>query len=145
MKFSVVSQVGKRISTFVGAQSSVQLLNAATGLLLLRFLSKPEFAIYAIALGLQGTIGILTDLGFGGAIAGLVGTRYQDKKVLGSYIGAASYVRRVLMLIVSVIAIVSIAAFRNVKIEAHSSREVLFLAVAVLVTVQFQAWISYYE
>ncbi|SRR6266567_48336 len=145
MSLSVASRIAKRVSTFVGAQSAVQLLNAVTGLLLLRLLSKSEFAIYAIALGLQGTIGILTDLGFGGAIAGLVGTRYQDKKILGSYIGAASYIRRVLMLIVSVIAVGCIVGFRHIKIEAHSNGEVTFLAVAVLVTVQFQAWASYYE
>src|SRR6267154_765374 len=108
MNLSMVSRIGKRVTTFVGAQSSVQLLNAVTGLLLLRLLPKPEFAIYAVALGLQGTIGTLTDLGFGGAITGLVGTRYRDKQVLGSYIGAASYIRRVLMLIVSVIAVICI-------------------------------------
>jgi O-antigen/teichoic acid export membrane protein len=145
MSFNIVLRVGKRAFTFVGAQSSVQVLNATTGLLLLRFLPKAEFAIYAIALGLQGTIGILTDLGFGGAISGLVGTRYRDKKVLGCYIGAASYIRRVLILIVSGIGIVCIFAFRNMKIEGHSNSEVIFLAVAVLVTVQFQAWASYYE
>jgi len=145
MNLSAASRIGKRLSTFVGAQSSVQLLNAATGLLLLRLLPKPEFAIYAIVLGIQGMVTILTDLGFGGAILGLVGTRYQDKEILGSYIGAASFIRRVLMLIVSVIAVASIFLFRNVKIEGHSSGEVTFLAVAVLVTVQFQAWASYYD
>ncbi|KAA6465393.1 hypothetical protein DYQ86_05490 [Acidobacteria bacterium AB60] len=145
MTYTIFSRISRRVSTFVGGQSSVQLLNAVTGLLLLRLLSKPEFAIYSIALGLQGTIAILTDLGFGGAIGGLVGTRYRDRRVLGSYIGAASYIRRILMLIVSVIAVISVAALRNVPIEGHSSKEVVFLACAVLVTVQFQAWASYYE
>jgi len=56
----------ERISTFAGGQSAVQLLNAATGLLLLRLMPRPEFAIYAIAIGIQGMITILTDLGFGG-------------------------------------------------------------------------------
>jgi O-antigen/teichoic acid export membrane protein len=108
-------------------------------------MSKPEFAIYAVALGLQGMIGILTDLGFGGAILGLVGTRYRDKKILGSYIKAASVIRRALMLIVSIIAIACIIGFRHIKIESHSSAEMTFLAATVLVTVQFQAWASYYE
>jgi O-antigen/teichoic acid export membrane protein len=145
MNLRLASNLGKRLSTFVGGQSSVQLLNAITGLLLLRLLPKYEFAIYAVALGLQSTIGMLTDLGFGGAIAGLVGTRYQDKLVLGSYIGAASYVRRVLMAVMSIAAIIAIVAFRNLHVEGHSSREVAFLAAAVLITVQFQAWASYYE
>jgi O-antigen/teichoic acid export membrane protein len=145
MDFGAISRIGKRLSTFVGAQASVQLLNAATGLLLLRLLPKSEFAIYAIALGIQGTIAILTDLGFGGAILGLVGTKYQDKELLGSYIKAAGYIRQFLIMIVSVVAIVFIVVLRHIHIEGHTSGEVTFLAIAVLVTVQFQAWASYYE
>jgi len=64
-------------------------------------MSKPDFAIYAIALGIQGMIAILTDVGFGSAIAGLVGTRYKDKAVLGSYIRTASHIRQVLLMIVA--------------------------------------------
>ena len=94
MNLSSISRIGKRLSTFVGGQTAIQLLNAATGLVLLRLLPKPEFAIYAIALGAQGMIGILTDIGFGGAILGLVGTRYQDRLLLGSYIKAAGLIRR---------------------------------------------------
>ncbi len=145
MNLSTFSRIGKRLSTFVGGQSAIQLLNAATGLVLLRLLPKPEFAIYAVALGAQGMIGILTDIGFGGAILGLVGTRYQDRLLLGSYIKAASLVRRTLMLFVSALAILFIIIFRHSKLEAHGSNELIFLAIAVLVTLQFQAWASYYE
>jgi O-antigen/teichoic acid export membrane protein len=145
MTSSAVSRIGKRLSTFVGGQSAVQLLNAASGLLLLRLMSKPEFAIYAIALGIQGMIGILTDLGFGGAITGLVGTRYRDKAILGSYIRTASHLRQALLLIVASAAILLAVIFRNVEIEAHGRKELLLLVLAVLLTVQFQAWASYYE
>ena len=145
MNLSLVSRIGKRLSAFVGAQSATQLLNAATGLMLLRFLSKPDFAIYAIALGLQSTVGILTDLGFGSAISGLVGTRYRDKKLFGSYIKAASSIRQALMVIATVIAVGCIVFFRHLKVEGHSSLEMILLAVLVLLTVQFQAWASYYD
>jgi len=111
----------------------------------LRLLPKPEFAIYAIALGAQGMISILTDVGFGSAILAMVGTRFNDKQLLGSYIKAASSIRRSLIMIVTVIAIVAIVSFRHSRFEAHGSREITFLAVAVLVTLQFQAWASYYE
>lgn len=145
MPFSVVSRIGKRLSTFVGGQAAVQLLNAATGLLLLRLMSKSDFAIYAIALGIQGMIAVLTDIGFGGAINGLVGTRYLDKAILGSYIRTASHLRQVLLLIVGGAGIVLAVAFRNIEIEAHGRKELAVLALAVLLTVQFQAWASYYE
>jgi O-antigen/teichoic acid export membrane protein len=145
MTFSAVSRIMKRVSTFVGGQSAVQLLNAVSGLLLLRLMSKPEFAIYAIALGIQGMIGILTDLGFGGAITGLVGTRYGDKAILGSYIRTASHLRQVLLFIVGGAAIVLAFAFHNVEIGAHGQKEFAWLALAVLLTLQFQAWASYYE
>src|ERR1035441_758700 len=124
MNSSAASRIGKRLSTFVGGQSAVQLLNAATGLLLLRLMSKPDFAIYAIALGIQGMIGILTDIGFGGAINGLVGTRYQDKALLGSYIKTASQIRRFLLLIISGAAVLLAFIFRNVAVQAHSRRDV---------------------
>jgi O-antigen/teichoic acid export membrane protein len=145
MKSSAVSRIGKRLSAFIGGQSAVQLLNAATGLLLLRLMSKSDFAIYAIALGIQGMITILTDIGFGGAITGLVGTRYQDKAILGSYIKTASHLRQVLLLIIAGAAIVLAIVFRNYEIEAHGRKELILLALAVLLTVQFQAWASYYE
>ena len=145
MKPSSAKKIGKRLSAFVGGQSAVQLLNAATGLALLRLLPKAEFAIYAVALGLQGMITILTDVGFGSAILAMVGTRFHDKQLLGSYIKAASSIRRLLMVIVTAIAIVAIVSFRHSRFEAHGSREITFLAAAVLVTMQFQAWASYYE
>jgi len=138
-------RLGKRITTFIGAQSAVQILNAVTGLLLLRLLSKPEFAIYSVVLGIQGTITILTDLGFGGAILGLAGQRYTDKEVLGSYIKAASRIRQMLLMIVTVFAIAGIVIFRHTQIPGHSPREISFLALTVLVATQFQAWASYYE
>jgi O-antigen/teichoic acid export membrane protein len=145
MNLSKISQVGKKLSTFVGGQSAVQLLNAATGLLLLRLMTKPDFAIYAIALGIQGMITILTDIGFGGAISGLVGTRYQDKDLLGSYIRTASYLRQILLLIICGAGILLAGIFRNSKFEAYGRPELILLSLAVLLTVQFQAWASYYE
>jgi O-antigen/teichoic acid export membrane protein len=145
MNLSKVSRVGKKLSTFVGGQSAVQLLNAATGLLLLRMMTKPDFAIYAIALGIQGMITILTDIGFGGAISGLVGTRYQDKDVLGSYIKTASHLRQVFLLIICGACILLAIVFRGSKIETYGRQELVYLSLAVLLTVQFQAWASYYE
>jgi O-antigen/teichoic acid export membrane protein len=145
MKFTAVSRIGKRLSAFVGGQSAVQSLNAASGLLLLRLMSKPDFAIYAIALGIQGMIAILTDVGFGSAIAGLVGTRYKDKAVLGSYIRTASHIRQVLLMIVAGAAVVLVVVFRNIEIESHGRKDLALLALAVLITMQFQAWASYYE
>jgi O-antigen/teichoic acid export membrane protein len=145
MNSSTISRIGKRVFTFLGGQSAVQVLNAATGLMLLRMMSKPDFAIYAIALGIQGMITILTDIGFGGAISGLVGTRYQDKAILGSYIKTASHLRQVLLWFIAGAAIVIAAIFRNVETQAHGQKELILLALAVLLTVQFQAWASYYE
>lgn len=145
MNSQTFARLGKRVSTFVGAQSAVQLLNAATGLLLLRMMPKPEFAVYAVVLGIQGMIAILTDLGFGGAIPGLVGTRYADKKLLGTYIRTASFLRQSLLLFLIAIAIASFLIFRHGLIGALGREQAVFLAIAVLVTVQFQAWASYYE
>ena len=134
-----------RLGAYVFAQSGVQGLNALTGLLLLRLLAKDEFAIYAVILGVQGTITILTDLGFGAAIQGLVGPRYQDKALLGSYIKAASRIRQLLLLVLTFVALGCLYAFRHTRIPGHSSQDMLWLVGAVLLSTQFQAWASYYE
>jgi O-antigen/teichoic acid export membrane protein len=90
-------------------------------------------------------ITILTDIGFGSAISGLVGTRYQDKSLLGSYIKTASRLRQILLIIIAGGAVLLVLAFHNVQFQGYGRREVVFLSLAILLTVQFQAWASYYE
>lgn len=145
MNLASITRIGKRVSAFVGGQGSVQALNAAAGLVLLRLLSKPEFAMYAVALGVQSMITVLTEVGFSGAIIGLTGTRHREKEVLGRYIYAASAIRRGLVLVVTFIAFAAVILLRNTRFESHGGTEIILLAIAVLVTLQFQAWTAYYE
>jgi O-antigen/teichoic acid export membrane protein len=145
LNFGVVTRIGRRLSIFVGGQSAVQLLNAATGMILLRLMAKPEFAVYSVALSIQTTINMLTDLGFGNAIQSLVGTRYKDRRLFGEYIKAASSIRRILLLFATVISLVGIVVLRNKHFGGYGRSGLTFLAITVLVTVQFQAWASYYE
>jgi O-antigen/teichoic acid export membrane protein len=132
-----------RIFTFLAGQGCVQLLSAVIGISMVRVLSKQEFAVFSLTFGLQVTIGSLSDLGFNGAILALAGPRYEDKAVLGEYIKAASVVRRVLVSILSIFALAAVIGFH--KLPSLPLTEVISLCAAIIVTLQFQAWASYYE
>ncbi len=73
-----------------------------------------------------------------------MGTRYQEKDVLGSYIKTASHLRQILLLIICGTGILLAIAFRK-RIEPYGHQELILLSLAMLLTVQFQAWASYYE
>jgi len=78
---------------FAVGQPAVQLLNVLTGFLLLRWLSKEEFAMFGVAFAFQSTVNQLTDLGFSGSIVALAGERGTEPSWLGRYLRAARHYR----------------------------------------------------
>ena len=81
-------------------QAILQFVNLLAGFLVLRWLSKEDFAQYSIVFGFQSMITTLVDLGLSGAIIALVANRVNDKFVVGSYIKAAKQYRSFLSLFV---------------------------------------------
>lgn len=79
--------------SFFKGQLLLQVLNLATGFFLLRWLPIGEQAIFGVALSFQTLILSVSDLGFTGSIIALVGTQWNDKAVVGSYVAAAGKLR----------------------------------------------------
>lgn len=90
----------ERILKFLLGQGAVQALNLFTGLLLVRWLSVPDYAQFGVVFGFQTTLSMFVDLGFSGCIVALVGNRAGDRAVLSRYIAAARALRLTSMLLV---------------------------------------------
>jgi O-antigen/teichoic acid export membrane protein len=81
---------------FLSGQASLQALNVFSGLVLLRWLSKEEYAKFTFVMAFYTTTNMLVDAGFTTTITSLVGDRYHDKFILGKYVSSAKYYRTLL-------------------------------------------------
>jgi len=89
----------RTLSQFVSVQVAVQLMAAASGILLVRALSKPEYAYFTIANSMQATMGILADSGIGIGLSSIGGKVWQDRHRFGELINTALRLRRYLAVI----------------------------------------------
>jgi hypothetical protein len=81
-------------------QLSVQLLTFVTGLMVLRWLDEPEYAKAGLVLGFQSTLAVFVDLGIGGSLVALIGSRGSKPDVVGGYVAAARWWRNLLLAVI---------------------------------------------
>jgi O-antigen/teichoic acid export membrane protein len=93
LRFAGGIRLARLVGGVLSAQTLAQVLTVASGFLLLRWLSVEEYAQYTVALGFVGTLSVLVDLGFAGAVMPLVGDRARDPAVFGTYMRAALHLR----------------------------------------------------
>ena len=86
------------LAGFTSAQLVIQLLGFLSGILIVRYLSKPDYAWFTIANTLVATMGMLADSGISGALSAVGGTVWQDDARFGSLIRTALTLRRRLAL-----------------------------------------------
>lgn len=84
-----------RLAKFFAGQGALQALNVLTGFLILRCLSVEDYALFGVVIGFQATLAMVVDLGFGGCIPALTGSRVDQPAIIGGYIAAARAWRRV--------------------------------------------------
>ena len=72
----------KTLSKFLSLQLVIQALNALSGILIVRTLSKQEYAYYTIANSLQSTMNILADNGISAGMMSIGGKIYTDDNQL---------------------------------------------------------------
>ena len=94
------------IGSFILGQGAVQFVQLLTGFLLLRWLTVEQYAQYSVAFAFQSTAQILVELGFSGSVIALVGSRINNKEVLGGYIRAGKFFRNRLFAIVAALCLV---------------------------------------
>ncbi len=93
----------KLLSKFVSVQLIVQALNLASGILIIRTLSKEEYAYFTLANAMQGTINVLADSGISSALSAIGGRVWQDPYRFGQLINTAMQLRRYLAIIATLI------------------------------------------
>lgn len=96
-----------RVAIFATGQGSIQLIQIVSGLLLLRWLDVREYAQYGLAAAFLATFRIFVEMGLPGAVAALVGDRFNDSNHVGRYVAAAKKLRFQLFLVFSAAFIVS--------------------------------------
>ena len=125
---------------FFAGQSLVQLISLFTGFLLIRWLSVESYAQFSVAFGFQSTVSALADLGFCGSIVALVGNRGMHPEVLGRYIIAAKYYRK---LIFAVLLPVTVIVFPLLMLKhGWNWRIQIALLGSILVSVVAQGYLS---
>ncbi len=83
-------------AAFAVGQGATQALSVVAGLFLVRHLSLQAYAQYGLALGFQAVVAVLTDIGFTGTIVPMVGSRKDDRALVGRYIRSAKHLRTIL-------------------------------------------------
>jgi len=89
----------KTLSKFLSLQLVIQALNALSGILIVRTLSKQEYAYYTIANSLQSTMNILADSGISAGMMSIGGKIYTDDNQLAQLLNTGIRLRIYLGLI----------------------------------------------
>lgn len=100
----------KRASIFLTGNVMAQALSAAVGLLLARWLSVPEYAVYTIVISVMGAVSVLTKGGVALGFSAILGQTWPDKIRAAQAIKAMQHVRgRVSALMLPIVLIFSAA------------------------------------
>lgn len=116
------------LARFTSAQMVIQVLGFLSGILIVRHLSKPDYAWFTIANSLAATMNMLADVGVSGALSAVGGEVWQDDARFGSLIRTALTLRRKF-------AIASIAVVTPVFIWMLMKNQAPVATTAVLVPV----------
>jgi O-antigen/teichoic acid export membrane protein len=88
------TQWGRRLAEFGFVQGLVQLLTAVAGLLIVRTLTKHEYALFAIANSMQTACNLLADLGIGIGVRSIGGRVWNDPQRFGQLLNTVLGLRR---------------------------------------------------
>jgi hypothetical protein len=130
------------VTRFFLGQGALQGVNILVGLYLVRALSIESYAQFGLTVGFQQTVGLLMDLGFASTIIPLVGSRGDDRGLVGRYVRAAKHLRdRAFWILAPVAAIVFVA----MMFHHHWSWYVQTLLIcSVLLSIYSSGKVSYY-
>lgn len=95
----------KILGKFVSVQLVVQAIGFASGILLVRYLSKEDYALFTIANTIMGTMNLLADSGISSGLTSIGGRVWSDPHRFGQLIRTALGLRRTFAAIVVVIGI----------------------------------------
>ena len=93
----------RRLAAYSGAQGIVLLVNALSGFLLVRGMSKEQYAWFTIANSLQATISVMSDSGMGSAMMAIGGRVCEDRSRFAALMSMAHGLRLKFMLMAAVV------------------------------------------
>ncbi len=131
------------LSGFMFRQGALQGVNIVIGLFLMRALSIEYYAQFGLALGFQATASSLMDLGYASTIIPLVGERFNDRALVGSYLRAAKHLRDKAFWILGPFAAVTFLAMMHKHNWGWPTQTVL--VISVLVSLYSAGPVSYYS
>lgn len=125
---------------FVSVQLIVQALGFASGILIVRSLSKNEYAYFLIANTIESTIDLMSDIGITIALNSIGGQVWQDKPKFSQLINTAFFVRRYLIFFAAII--ISPILYLLLYNAGASFPTIFFLIVAILIELYFYSIIK---
>lgn len=125
---------------FVSSQGFIRLIDFFTAILILRFLSIPEYALYIIASNLLGVGSICSDLSLSQALLSVGAKYHDDHKSLSSLFVTAMKYRRILYF--ASIMVLVILAFIMTRGHNWSVLNILLSVLFVLISAWFQQKVS---
>jgi hypothetical protein len=105
---SRLARAARLLVLFTTGQATVQLLNVAAGLILIRVLSKEAYAQFTLGNTVLNVLGGLIEFGFAPAIMALVGERIHDRLLLGKFVRSATVFRDRLLIAIGPGAVIAL-------------------------------------
>jgi hypothetical protein len=93
----------KYLSKYISIQLLIQIITFASGILLIHFLNKQEYAFFTLATSMQTVMIILSDMGIDSSLLAIGGKVWQDKYRFGQLINTAMRLRSYLAIICSIV------------------------------------------
>lgn len=123
-----------KLTSYFGAQATVQLANILTGFLLIRALDKSQYGWFTIVTGAMAMISVLADSGLGSAFTAIGGKTYQEP---GVFAGLAAFMRRkrLQFLIVACGLVLPVNAWALHKNGASPATTVILLTLIVIAAI----------
>ena len=119
------------LARFTSAQMVIQVLGFASGILIVRHLSKPDYAWFTIANSLAATMNMLADVGVSGALSAVGGEVWQDNARFGSLIRTALTLRRKFA-IASIAVVTPVFIWMLMKNQAPAATTAVLVPVALV-------------
>jgi O-antigen/teichoic acid export membrane protein len=92
-----VKQWTLRLAGFGFVQATVQAVGLVSGILLVRTLTKTDYAYFTLANTMQGTMSLLADVGISSGLSAIGGRVWHDRFRFGQLINTALHLRRSLL------------------------------------------------
>lgn len=125
----------KLLGKYISVQLIVQAITFASGMLLIRTLSKQEYAFFTLANSMQGIMSNLADIGVSSSLLAIGGKVWQDKYRFGQLVNTATRLRRYFA-IISVIIVTPILFWMLIN-NGASNRYAVLMIVAIIVELNF--------